>query len=159
MLQEANPLCGLSLEHNPQVGFCMAAGRGSLERNSSTSAYLQIVNCWGWRLFSFFFFISRASYWNLYVQAVWYDLASNPTESESEHSLSGFLSVASYSCEEDEGRDTPFLNTLRRPSAYRGPSGMSGEGNHGNQPSQYNGVKHRWAGTCFSWWCRACLLD
>lgn len=55
MLQEANPLCGLSLEHNPQVGFCMAAGRGSLERNSSTSAYLQIVNCWGWRLFSFFF--------------------------------------------------------------------------------------------------------
>lgn len=28
MLQEANPLCGLSLEHNPQVGFCMAAGRG-----------------------------------------------------------------------------------------------------------------------------------
>uniref|UniRef100_A0AAX7TMW0 Oxysterol-binding protein n=1 Tax=Astatotilapia calliptera TaxID=8154 RepID=A0AAX7TMW0_ASTCA len=27
--------------------------------------------------------------------------------------------------------------------AYRGPSGMSGEGNHGNQPSQHNGVKHR----------------
>ncbi|XP_005721425.1 oxysterol-binding protein-related protein 1 isoform X1 [Pundamilia nyererei] len=69
-----------------------------------------------------------------------YDAVS---ESESEHSLSGFLSVASYSCEEDEGRDTPFLNTLRRPSAYRGPSGMSGEGNHGNQPSQHNGVKHR----------------
>uniref|UniRef100_A0A669EMW4 Oxysterol-binding protein n=1 Tax=Oreochromis niloticus TaxID=8128 RepID=A0A669EMW4_ORENI len=69
-----------------------------------------------------------------------YDAVS---ESESEHSLSGFLSVASYSCEEDEGRDTPFLNTLRRPSAYRGPSGMSGEGNHGNQPSQCNGVKHR----------------
>lgn len=118
----------------------MAAGRGSLERNSSLFADSKLLRL---EAFFFFFFISRASYWNLYVQAVWYDLASNPTESESEHSLSGFLSVASYSCEEDEGRDTPFLNTLRRPSAYRGPSGMSGEGNHGNQPSQCNGVKHR----------------
>lgn len=160
MLQEANPLCGLSLEHNPQVGFCMAAGRGEFGEELEHKCLFADSKLLRLEVFFFsFFFISRASYWNLYLQAVWYDLASNPTESESEHSLSGFLSVASYSCEEDEGRDTPFLNTLRRPSAYRGPSGMSGEANHGNQPSQHNGVKHRWAGTCFSWWCCACLLD
>ncbi|KAM9350210.1 oxysterol-binding protein-related protein 1-like isoform 2-T2 [Symphorus nematophorus] len=70
-----------------------------------------------------------------------YDAVS---ESESELSVSGFLSVASYSCEEDEGRDTPLLSSLRHPSALRGPTGMSGEGDHGNQPAQYNGVKkHR----------------
>ncbi|XP_076601185.1 oxysterol-binding protein-related protein 1-like [Chaetodon auriga] len=67
-----------------------------------------------------------------------YDAVS---ESESELSVSGFLSVASHSCEEDEGRDTPLLS---HPSALRGPTGMSGEGDHGNQPAQYNGVKkHR----------------
>ncbi|KAL7387496.1 hypothetical protein ABVT39_024256 [Epinephelus coioides] len=66
------------------------------------------------------------------------------SESESELSVSGFLSVASHSCEEDEGRDTPLLSSLRHPSALRGPAGMSGEGNHGNQPTQHNGVKkHR----------------
>nr|XP_033491999.1 oxysterol-binding protein-related protein 1-like isoform X1 [Epinephelus lanceolatus]XP_033492000.1 oxysterol-binding protein-related protein 1-like isoform X1 [Epinephelus lanceolatus] len=66
------------------------------------------------------------------------------SESESELSVSGFLSVASHSCEEDEGRDTPLLSSLRHPSALRGPAGMSGEGNHGNQPAQHNGVKkHR----------------
>ncbi|XP_026168984.1 oxysterol-binding protein-related protein 1-like isoform X2 [Mastacembelus armatus] len=65
-------------------------------------------------------------------------------KSESELSVSGFLSVASHSCEEDEGRDTPLLSSLRDPCAVRGPTGMSGEGNHGNQPAQYNGVdKHR----------------
>ncbi|XP_035527412.1 oxysterol-binding protein-related protein 1-like isoform X2 [Morone saxatilis] len=70
-----------------------------------------------------------------------YDAVS---ESESELSVSGFLSVASQSCEEDEGRDTPLLSSLRHPSALRGPTGMSGEGDHGNQPAQYNGVKkHR----------------
>ncbi|XP_059200211.1 oxysterol-binding protein-related protein 1-like isoform X2 [Centropristis striata] len=70
-----------------------------------------------------------------------YDAVS---ESESELSVSGFLSVASYSCEEDEGRDAPLLSSLRHPSAPRGPTGMSGEGNHGNQPAQHNGVKkHR----------------
>ncbi|XP_031150050.1 oxysterol-binding protein-related protein 1 isoform X1 [Sander lucioperca] len=64
--------------------------------------------------------------------------------SESELSVSGFLSVASQSCEEDEGQDNPLLSILRHPSALRGPTGMSGEGNHGNQPAQYNGVeKHR----------------
>ncbi|XP_028282760.1 oxysterol-binding protein-related protein 2-like isoform X2 [Parambassis ranga] len=66
------------------------------------------------------------------------------SESESELSVSGFLSVTSHSCEEDEGRDTPLHNSLRHPSTHRGPTGMSGEGNHGNQPAQYNGVKkHR----------------
>ncbi|KAI3374923.1 hypothetical protein L3Q82_021455 [Scortum barcoo] len=70
-----------------------------------------------------------------------YDAVS---ESESELSVSGFLSVASHSCEEDEGRDAPLLSSLRHPSALRGPAGMSGEGNHGNRPAQCNGVeKHR----------------
>lgn len=82
-------------------------------------------------------------------ESIWHDLASapchHPTESESDLSVSGFLSVASHSCEEDEGRDTPLLSSLRHPSVLRGPTGMSGEGNHGNQPAQYNGVKkHRW---------------
>lgn len=95
---------------------------------------------------------SEPGHSNPYVHAcasVWHDLASapsrHPTESESELSVSGFLSVASHSCEEDEGRDTPLLSSLRHPSALRGPAGMSGEGNHGNQPAQHNGVKkHRW---------------
>lgn len=65
-----------------------------------------------------------------------------PADSESELSVSGFLSVASQSCEEDEGRDSPLLC---HPSVLRGPTGMSGEGNHGNQPAQRTGVeKHRW---------------
>ncbi|XP_041847233.1 oxysterol-binding protein-related protein 1-like [Melanotaenia boesemani] len=71
------------------------------------------------------------------------DFYDAQSESESELSVSGFLSVASYSCEEDEDRDTP-LNSLHNPSAYRGACGMSGEGNRGNQPAQNNGVKkHR----------------
>uniref|UniRef100_A0A668ALM4 Oxysterol-binding protein n=1 Tax=Myripristis murdjan TaxID=586833 RepID=A0A668ALM4_9TELE len=65
------------------------------------------------------------------------------SESESELSVSGFLSVASHSCEEDEGRDTPLSSSLRCPSTLRGPTGMSGEGSHGNQPAQCNGVKKR----------------
>uniref|UniRef100_A0A4W6DBY4 Oxysterol-binding protein n=1 Tax=Lates calcarifer TaxID=8187 RepID=A0A4W6DBY4_LATCA len=72
------------------------------------------------------------------------DFYDAESESESDLSVSGFLSVASHSCEEDEGRDTPLLSSLRHPSVLRGPTGMSGEGNHGNQPAQYNGVKkHR----------------
>lgn len=66
-----------------------------------------------------------------------------PAESDSELSVSGFLSVASYSCEEDEGKDASLL---QRHSAPGGPSGMSGEGDHGNQAAQHNGVEaHRWA--------------
>lgn len=78
------------------------------------------------------------------------------SESESELSVSGFLSVASRSFEEDEGtegtegtEDAPYFysisSSLRHPSALRGPTGMSGEGNHGNQAqAQHNGVKqHR----------------
>uniref|UniRef100_A0A3Q3K2P1 Oxysterol-binding protein n=1 Tax=Monopterus albus TaxID=43700 RepID=A0A3Q3K2P1_MONAL len=66
------------------------------------------------------------------------------SESESELSVSHFLSVASHSCEEDEGRDTPLLSSLHHPSTLRGPTGMSGESNHGNPPAQYNEVKkHR----------------
>lgn len=65
-----------------------------------------------------------------------------PAESDSELSVSGFLSVASYSCEEDEGKDASLLH---RHSALGGPSGMSGEGDHGNQAAQHNGVEaHRW---------------
>ncbi|KAI4810147.1 hypothetical protein KUCAC02_018993 [Chaenocephalus aceratus] len=63
--------------------------------------------------------------------------------SESELSVSGFLSVASPSCEEDEGRDAPLRSSLHRPSALRGPTGMSGEGNHGNPPAQQNGVENQ----------------
>ncbi|KAG7214819.1 hypothetical protein INR49_010711 [Caranx melampygus] len=36
------------------------------------------------------------------------DFYDAESESDSDLSVSGFLSVASYSCEEDEGRDTPF---------------------------------------------------
>lgn len=69
-----------------------------------------------------------------------------PAESDSELSVSGFLSVASYSCEEDEGKDASLL---QRHSAPGGPSGMSGEGDHGNQAAQRNGVEaHRWAALC-----------
>uniref|UniRef100_A0A665V140 Oxysterol-binding protein n=1 Tax=Echeneis naucrates TaxID=173247 RepID=A0A665V140_ECHNA len=40
--------------------------------------------------------------------------------------------------------DAPLLSSLRHSSAHRGPTSMSGEGNHGDQPAQYNGVKkHR----------------
>nr|XP_046265225.1 oxysterol-binding protein-related protein 1-like isoform X2 [Scatophagus argus] len=80
----------------------------------------------------------RSSTLSTLTEDDFYDAVS---ESESELSVSGFLSVASHSCEEDEGRDTPLL---RQPSTVRGPTGMSGEGDHGNQPGQYNGVKrHR----------------
>ncbi|XP_055084380.1 oxysterol-binding protein-related protein 1-like isoform X3 [Periophthalmus magnuspinnatus] len=70
------------------------------------------------------------------------------SESDSELSVSGFLSVASRSFEEDEGRDAPLLSSssssLRHPSALAGPTGMSGEGNHGNSADQHNGIKqHR----------------
>ncbi|XP_072297644.1 oxysterol-binding protein-related protein 1-like isoform X2 [Eucyclogobius newberryi] len=76
------------------------------------------------------------------------------SESDSELSVSGFLSVASRSFEEDEGRDAPILSSSsssstssslhRHPSALTGPSGMSGEGNHGNPAAQHNGIKqHR----------------
>uniref|UniRef100_A0A7N9ARX3 Oxysterol-binding protein n=1 Tax=Mastacembelus armatus TaxID=205130 RepID=A0A7N9ARX3_9TELE len=83
----------------------------------------------------------RSSTLSTLTEDDFYDALS---ESESELSVSGFLSVASHSCEEDEGRDTPLLSSLRDPCAVRGPTGMSGEGNHGNQPAQYNGVdKHR----------------
>lgn len=80
---------------------------------------------------------------------IWHDPISSPchlsVESESELSVSGFLSVASLSNEEDEGRDAPLLNSLSHPSAHGGAAGMSGEGNQGNRPAQHNGVKkHRW---------------
>ncbi|KAM3605070.1 uncharacterized protein V6R79_020099 [Siganus canaliculatus] len=79
----------------------------------------------------------RSSTLSTLAEDDFYDAVS---ESESELSVSGFLSVASHSFDEDEGRDTPLL---QHPSALRGPTGMSGEGGHGNQPAQYNGVKHR----------------
>ncbi|XP_019734742.1 oxysterol-binding protein-related protein 2-like isoform X3 [Hippocampus comes] len=67
-----------------------------------------------------------------------YDAVS---ESESELSVSGFLSVASYSCEEDEGRDDPLLSSRRHPSPLGGAAGMSGEGDHGNRNN--DAKKHR----------------
>ncbi|TKS79791.1 Oxysterol-binding protein-related protein 1 [Collichthys lucidus] len=80
----------------------------------------------------------RSSTLSTLTEDDFYDAVS---ESESELSVSGFLSVASHSCEEDEGRDAPLLSSLRHPNALRGPTGMSGEGDHGNEPAQYNGVK------------------
>ncbi|XP_077413203.1 oxysterol-binding protein-related protein 1-like isoform X2 [Vanacampus margaritifer] len=67
-----------------------------------------------------------------------YDAVS---ESESELSVSGFLSVASHSCEEDDGRDAHHLSSRRHPSAHGGAGGMSGEGNHGSQDAAAK--KHR----------------
>ncbi|XP_008290365.1 oxysterol-binding protein-related protein 1-like [Stegastes partitus] len=88
--------------------------------------------------------LSKSRRWSTLSTLTGDDFYDAVSESESELSVSGFLSVASLSCEEDEGRDAPLLNSLRHPSAHRGPTGMSGEGNHGNQPAQHNGVKkHR----------------
>ncbi|CAL1579616.1 unnamed protein product [Knipowitschia caucasica] len=71
------------------------------------------------------------------------------SESGSELSVSGFLSVASCSFEEDEWGDAPLpsssrsssrSSSLSRPGALTGPTGMSGEGNHGNPAAQHNGI-------------------
>ncbi|XP_047224593.1 oxysterol-binding protein-related protein 1-like isoform X2 [Girardinichthys multiradiatus] len=71
------------------------------------------------------------------------DFCDAVSESESELSVSDFLSVASYSWEEDEGRDAPLQNSLHQPSAHTGAAGMSGECNDGNKAAQHSGVKHR----------------
>ncbi|XP_038159723.1 oxysterol-binding protein-related protein 1 isoform X1 [Cyprinodon tularosa] len=83
---------------------------------------------------------SRSSTHCLRSEDDFYDAVS---ESESELSVSGFLSVASYSWDEDEGRDTPLQNSLHHPSAHRWAVGMSGEGNDGNKAARHNGRKHR----------------
>ncbi|XP_035025880.1 oxysterol-binding protein-related protein 1 isoform X1 [Hippoglossus stenolepis] len=88
--------------------------------------------------------LSKSRRWSTLSTLTEDDFYDAESDSESELSVSGFLSVASHSCEEDEGRDAPLLSSLRHPSALRGPTGMSGECNHGNQPAQHNGVKkHR----------------
>lgn len=152
MSEEIKPACGLSLEHNPQMGFIRLQGGGEVWRGT----WAQVVN--SQRVYCCDYSVLRrlpeASH-------VWHDLASaphcRPADSESELSVSGFLSVASYSCEEDEGRDAPLHSNRRHPSALRGPTGMSGECNHGNQPAQHNGVeKHRW--DTLQLWCHTCLL-
>ncbi|KAG7455198.1 hypothetical protein MATL_G00254010 [Megalops atlanticus] len=59
--------------------------------------------------------------------------------SDSEHSLSGFLSVAGHSWEEESVRSSSS-------SSPSGPAAMSREGNHGNEKPQCNGTKkHRMA--------------
>ncbi|XP_061878640.1 oxysterol-binding protein-related protein 1-like isoform X2 [Entelurus aequoreus] len=70
----------------------------------------------------------RSSALSTLTEDEFYDALS---ESESELSVSSFLSVASNSCEED-GSDTPLLNSLR------GAAGMSGEDNHDNQNNAAN---------------------
>ncbi|KAJ3594788.1 hypothetical protein NHX12_004094, partial [Muraenolepis orangiensis] len=72
------------------------------------------------------------------------DFYDAESDSESELSLSGFLSVASRSYEEDEGRDTPLFRSLRR-RPTREPGAMSEAGDHGDQAAHCNGVvkKHR----------------
>ncbi|XP_054870234.1 oxysterol-binding protein-related protein 1-like isoform X3 [Amphiprion ocellaris] len=112
-----------------------------VEKNKALTEALQILATEHQELKQSLSKIRRSSTLSTLTGDDFYDAVS---ESESELSVSGFLSVASHSCEEDEGSDTPLLNSLRHPSAHRGPTGMSGEGNHGNQPAQHNGVKkHR----------------
>ena len=43
------PRCGISLEHNPQVGFSRQLGGGSLEENTNRNAYFRSVNSWSSR--------------------------------------------------------------------------------------------------------------
>uniref|UniRef100_A0AAQ5ZVU4 Oxysterol-binding protein n=1 Tax=Amphiprion ocellaris TaxID=80972 RepID=A0AAQ5ZVU4_AMPOC len=109
-----------------------------VEKNKALTEALQILATEHQELKQSLSKIRRSSTLSTLTGDDFYDAVS---ESESELSVSGFLSVASHSCEEDEGSDTPLLNSLRHPSAHRGPTGMSGEGNHGNQPAQHNGVK------------------
>ncbi|XP_056276820.1 oxysterol-binding protein-related protein 1 isoform X2 [Pseudoliparis swirei] len=74
----------------------------------------------------------RSSTLSTLTEDDFYDAVSDP-----ELSVSGFLSAASRSCEEDAA----LRSSRRRPGALGGPAGMSGEGNHGNE---HNGVKkHR----------------
>lgn len=148
-------LCWPLIGTQSSGGVWLATGRGEVGeelRGAQTSICRQYI-------------VEAAAFWACLglsgQERVWHDLASAPcphlAESESELSVSGFLSVTSQSCEEDEGRDTPLLSSLRHPSELRGPTGMSGEGNHGNQSAQYNGVKkHRW--DMLQLWCHACLL-
>lgn len=142
MLKEMKSQCSLSLEHNPQVGFSWQWEGEVKEELKNTGAYLQIVFCLGCHYpeLSPCMCVSVLSWHAWHDRASAYDL--RPTESDSELSVSSFLSVASHSYDEDEGKDTSLL---RHHSALRRPTGMSGEGDHGNQPSQYNGVKkYRW---------------
>uniref|UniRef100_H3DCN8 Oxysterol-binding protein n=1 Tax=Tetraodon nigroviridis TaxID=99883 RepID=H3DCN8_TETNG len=109
-----------------------------VEKNKALTEALQILATEHHNLKQSFCKNRRSSTLSTLTEDDFYDALS---DSESELSVSGFLSVASQSCEEDEGRDSPLLY---QPSALRGPTRMSGEGNHGNQPAQYSGVKkHR----------------
>ncbi|KAM6948733.1 oxysterol-binding protein-related protein 1-like [Aplochiton taeniatus] len=64
------------------------------------------------------------------------------SDSESELSVSGFLSVANRSLDGAEGREAPILSSSQR--TPRDPAGMSGDRSHGNAEAQRNGIKkHR----------------
>ncbi|XP_059914333.1 oxysterol-binding protein-related protein 1-like isoform X3 [Gadus macrocephalus] len=69
------------------------------------------------------------------------DFYDAESDTDSELSLSGFLSVASRSYDEDEARDAPLFRSLRRGRPTGEPRAMSGDGDHGNQAAQCNGVK------------------
>ncbi|XP_065810159.1 oxysterol-binding protein-related protein 1-like isoform X1 [Labrus bergylta] len=128
LLSKQEEVWSLKLEQEEEKNKALAE---ALQTLSTENIKLQQSLCKGRRL-------SALSSLN---EDDFYDAVS---ESDSELSVSGFLSLTSYSCEEDEGRDAPLFSSLRHPSTLRGPSGMSGEGNHGNQPAQCNGVeKHR----------------
>ncbi|XP_055739446.1 oxysterol-binding protein-related protein 1-like [Salvelinus fontinalis] len=92
----------------------------------------------------------RSSTLSTLTEDDFYDALS---ESDDEHSLSlsGFLSVAGHSCEEEE-EEGEVKEEEREPSLFssstlRGPAAacdMSGEVNHGDKTAQCNGVKkHR----------------
>ncbi|KAL0966156.1 hypothetical protein UPYG_G00291610 [Umbra pygmaea] len=90
------------------------------------------------------------------TQDAFYDALSD-SEDESSLSLSDFVSAAGHSLQEEEDeeeeneeeRSAPpgLSSSLRSAHAPQGPapaSGMSGQGNHGNDKAQCNGVKkHR----------------
>uniref|UniRef100_A0A3P9M5M2 Oxysterol-binding protein n=1 Tax=Oryzias latipes TaxID=8090 RepID=A0A3P9M5M2_ORYLA len=111
------------------------------EKNKALAEALQTLATEHQELKSCFNKSGRFSTLETLTEDDFYDAVS---ESESELSVSGFLSVASFSYDEDEGRDSPLFNSLSHPSAHGGAAGMSDEGNQGNRPAQYNGVKkHR----------------
>ncbi|XP_056913726.1 oxysterol-binding protein-related protein 1-like isoform X2 [Takifugu flavidus] len=109
-----------------------------VEKNKALTEALQILASEQQELKESIRSSRRSSAPSTLTEEDFYDALS---DSESELSVSDFLSIASQSFEEDEGRESPLLC---HPSALRAPSRMSGEGNHGNQPTQRIGdEKHR----------------
>ncbi|KAK7945605.1 hypothetical protein WMY93_001333 [Mugilogobius chulae] len=112
------------------------------EKNRALSEALQTLACKNEELKQSVWKNKKWTTNSTFTEDDFYDALS---ESDSELSVSGFLSVASRSFEESEGiLSNSSSNSLRHPSILTGPGGMSGEGNHGNPAAQHNGIKqHR----------------